>query len=243
MDSSNSISGLQNRVCISVYGETVSVLRANVNRALKLEPAYVELRLDYLRDFFGSLPGLSNIKRDRRLIFTFRARFEGGVSRVSDKLSKQILLQLLSTVGPPTVDIELKTLEQFPELLDSVSDRSDTRLIVSSHNFAGTENKSNLEELVLSSVRKYTPAIVKIVRQANAFDDNLTLLSLYRLSGSISPTKLIAFCSGSLGIYSRIVCVSYGSPFTFASLPGRTTAPGQFDFESISSLLDSWGAK
>jgi 3-dehydroquinate dehydratase I len=230
------------RICISVYGHNLQTLKKNFARALKFEPSYVELRLDYLEDAINCAPKLDDLGRDERQIFTFRARSEGGAARISDKARKTLLLELLSKVAPATVDIEIRTLELFPELLDSTQ-ASGTRLIVSSHDFAGTGKQSDLERLIVLSVRKYTPAVVKIVRGANRFDDNITLLSLYRISEKIRPTKLVAFCVGPLGIFSRLACIGCGSPFTFASLPGKRTAPGQLDAESMISLLSSWGSR
>lgn len=229
-------------VCVSVYGRDFASLRRNIRRALEIHPTYIELRLDYLRNPAKSVSDLTKLERDEEYIFTFRAKSEGGVARVSEEKRKKIILDLLTTIAPPTLDVEIKTLELFPEILDCARE-SGTRLIVSSHDFKRTESRAELEHLVVTSARKYSPAIVKIVRQANSFQDNLVVLSIYRVTERIMPARLIAFCSGQLGIFSRIVCMSCGSPFTFASLPGRKTAPGQLEAGSMISLLKSWRGK
>jgi 3-dehydroquinate dehydratase I len=225
--------------CVSVYARTARGLSEEIERALAFNPAYVELRLDYLRDVLVEIQRLAKRKRRANEIFTFRARREGGISSISDKIRRLILSEIISEISPPILDIEMNTLVIFPEVRDSLR-RSRSKLIVSSHDFARTDPTEKLENLILGAARRYSPSFVKIVRQANDFSDNLRILSLYKLSDKIKPARLVAFCSGPLGIFSRIACVSYGSPFTFASLPNKKTAPGQLDVNSMNLLLDCW---
>ncbi len=230
------------RICVSVYGRDLPELRNNVALAQAFDPGYIELRLDYLSSVLQGLRQLKKLDYQSTEIFTFRSRREGGAGRVSDEILKQILLEIISEITPSMVDVELSTLEAFSEIPDFLgrSGSRKTKLIASSHNFQKTEDLRVLEETVRAAVEQYHPAIVKVVRQANHFDDNLKMLSLYRLSEEIKPARLVAFCMGALGIFSRVACVSYGSPFTYASLPSRETASGQLDVQSMKVLLDSW---
>jgi len=229
-------------ICVSVYGRTIPEINDSINKALAFAPGYLELRLDYLRNIQESLPSLSNLKLRQSDIVTFRAHGEGGRSRVSAKIRERIILQIISEMSPPIVDVEINTLSTLPKILDSLrtSSSKNCALIASSHNFHETEKASDLRNLILDSSRRYSPSIIKIVRWAKEFNDNLAILSLYNLAEKIKPSRLVAFCAGPLGIFSRIACVSYGSPFTFASLPNRGTAPGQLDVRSTKVLLDSW---
>jgi len=235
---------LSDRVCVSIYGRSILELGKNVKRALAFDPGFVEIRLDYLPAITEKIQELAQMDNPGNLIQTYRSNREGGISRVSDENRRRILLELISKTNPAIMDIEIETLESFPDVANSVSRRltsmGNLGLIASSHNFQKTEEREILEKLVLDAAKKYAPKIVKVVRHANQFSDNLVLLSLYRLREKIHPTELIAFCTGSLGIFSRISCVTYGSPFTFASLPDRRTAPGQLDIKAMKTLLDSW---
>jgi 3-dehydroquinate dehydratase-1 len=230
--------GLSRRISVSVYGKSISELTINIGRALSSDPGYIELRLDYLRSIVGNISRLENLKLFPNGIFTFRARAEGGVSRVSDETREGIILEIISKIFPPIIDIEIQTLSARPEIFNSLESKN-TKLIASSHDFQKTESLHELETLVLKAVKHYSPSVVKVVRKANEFDDNLRMLSLYSLAEEIKPTRLVAFCSGALGVFSRIACVSYGSPFTFASLPGLGTAAGQLDVDSMKTILDS----
>jgi 3-dehydroquinate dehydratase I len=236
------------KVCISVYGRTVAELVKNRAAALTLHAGFVELRLDYLRSPLQEISKLKLSGLGSRDLLTFRSGKEGGVARVAEETRRRVLLEIVSKSSPALVDLEIDTLDTFPEVFDALrkKNKSSARigLIASSHNFEKTEDPEELQSLIVKAVKRYSPAIVKVVRRANHFDDNHRMLSLYpRLLQRIRPTRLVAFCIGPLGVFSRIACVSYGSPFTFASLPGRRTAPGQLDALSMKVLLDSWGTK
>jgi len=229
------------KVCVSVYGRTVGELGKNVKQAQVFQPGFVELRLDYITGISDKIDQIGKIRKYPNEIYTFRSRAEGGVSRVSTTSRKGILADIISTISPPLMDMEIKTLDESPEIDDLLKkNNSDINLIVSSHNFQGLESTPQLEDLVLNAARRYSPSFVKIVRTANEFQDNLTMLSLYRLAARIAPARLISFCAGPLGLFSRIACVSCGSPFTFASLPGKSTASGQLDARSMTVLMESW---
>jgi 3-dehydroquinate dehydratase / shikimate dehydrogenase len=226
-------------VCVSVYGSNLVSLIGKLKLARSYDPKLIELRLDYLGPIKPS--ELQEIKRHLQgnEIITFRKRAEGGVAKLDRNSFKNILLDIISVCGPPFVDIEISTLESFPILVDSLR-KSDSRLIASSHNFAETEQTSDLRRLVRIAANRYSPHSVKVVRKANEFNDNLRILSLYKIKDKINPSKLVAFCSGSLGLFSRISCVRFGSPFTYASLPDEATAPGQLDAGSMKTLLAGW---
>src|SRR5947208_6011343 len=72
--------------------------------------------------------------------------------------------------------------------------------------------------------------VLKIVVAAQSLRDNLRILDL--LKKAQKPT--VAFCSGDLGIPSRILCLKYGAPFTYASFnKERTFVPGMLSFEDL----------
>jgi len=234
--------GQSSSVCVSIFGRSIADLKRSASEALTFHPGFLELRLDYLGAAGQSLAELPNTDENTNKILTFRSQNEGGVSRVSDRTRKHILLEVISANPRSLIDVEINTLKSSPEILNALRNSSlESKLIASSHNFRRIEKESELESLVIAAAHRFSPSIVKVVRQANEFSDNLRILSLYKLAQEISPTKLVAFCSGPLGIFSRIACVSYGSPFTFASLPNRKTAPGQLDVQTMTVLLDSWG--
>jgi len=72
-------------------------------------------------------------------------------------------------------------------------------------------------------------------------EDNLRVLRLYDSSiDSNLPKKLNAFCTGKLGICSRVLSLFLGAPFAYTSLPGEPLAAGQLDIDTMRKVL---GAK
>ena len=228
---------LASKVCVSVYGRTASNLKSRISEARKYNPAFIELRLDYLED----PSDIFRISRELlgNEIFTFRSRAEGGMARVSEKHRAEILRMILSSSKPHYVDIEIASLESYPNLAEAAK-QAGSRLISSSHDFQSIESPVKLRNLVRRTHRLHGPFAIKIVRKARSFEDNERILSLYSVSKAITPSRLIAFCAGPLGILSRISCVQLGSPYTYVSLPGEKTAPGQLEVSTMQGLLKKW---
>jgi 3-dehydroquinate dehydratase-1 len=228
---------LASKVCISVYGRSLSDLKERIREARLFDPAFIELRLDYLED----LSDVIKISKDLlgNEICTFRSRAEGGVTRISENRRLEILHSIISQVRPPLIDIEISTLDTEPSLRNQV-ELAGAKLICSSHNFHSIESASKLRRLVQRAHKRNSPYAIKIVRRAGTFDDNRRILSLYKEAEKIVPSKLIAFCAGPMGILSRINCISLGSPFTYVSLPNEKTAPGQLEVSTMQTLLEKW---
>ncbi|MDX1797295.1 MAG: type I 3-dehydroquinate dehydratase, partial [Candidatus Lokiarchaeia archaeon] len=80
--------------------------------------------------------------------------------------------------------------------------------------------------------------IYKIIFSANTFEDNLTPLKLCKEISS-SKKKIISFCMGPLGIFSRISCIIAGSYLTYAYLEeSEKTAEGQIQIEKMKEFYD-----
>ena len=82
-------------------------------------------------------------------------------------------------------------------------------------------------------MKKYSKNI-KIVTFAKTNNDSSRILSLYNNSFNV---KLIAFAMGDFGKMSRVLCLYFGSPFTYVSL-GKPVAPGQFSLDQIKSIVN-----
>ena len=173
-------------VCVSVYGRSLLGLIGRLESARSFNPEFIELRLDYLGSIRTS--DLEEIRRHLRgnEIMTFRKHTEGGLARIDENTRKNILLDIISICRPTFLDIEISTLESLPIIAHSLRN-SNSRLIASSHNFVETEQTSDLRKLVKGVAVRYSPSYVKVVRKANEFDDNLRVLSLYKIIDKSIP--------------------------------------------------------
>ncbi|QQG48529.1 MAG: type I 3-dehydroquinate dehydratase [archaeon] len=212
-------------LCTSISGQSIDDLSSGAGEALSIGSDLVEFRLDTLRDPRpGSLGQLATFLD--RAVLTVRRPGEGGrfPGTESERLT---LIRAAIDQKPAYLDIELETLESYPDLLSSLSS---TRLIASWHDLGRTPPAGDLTR-VLQRARNYR-GVPKIVTTATSPADNLSVLSLYKGSGE--PPA--AFCMGELGIFSRVMAMKYGSPISYVSLPGRSVAPGQLDLKTALEL-------
>ena len=133
------------------------------------------------------------------------------------------LIKKLPRFRPAFVDVELRTLAGKALSRDGLG-----KLIVSWHDQRKTPGKATLLS-IMSRATSYG-GLVKIITTARTAADNLKILSLFDEQGA----RPIAFCMGSLGIFSRVMAMERGTPIAYGSLPGEPTAPGQ---PSIDQLL------
>lgn len=224
-------------VCLSVYGRNLSDLRSKLRLAHGFHPEFLEIRLDYLKQLNNS--DLLEVKKLLRgnEILTIRSPSEGGVNSFNENTRISLLTELISEIEPSFLDIEMSTLRAHPELLVNLESRK-SLLIASFHDFERTPSESKLKRIIQSSPKTRALYAVKIVCKAQRFQDNFRLLSLYDYARKLS-LRLIAFCMGEYGLYSRVACVDRGSPFTYVSLPKEITAPGQLNIEVMKTLLEA----
>ncbi len=217
------------RVCTSLPASSPTSLQAAIEKAFSYGSDYVEVRFDYLDTFnIGELKPVLKKYADR-CVYTCRRADEGGVFR-GDEEARLKVLKNLAEQNPAFIDIELSTLKERPNLIDSLRSEG-ASLIVSWHDLSETPSPDALE-----SVREAASGfgdVAKIVTLAKRFRDNASILSLYR---SAEKSRLIAFCMGELGVVSRVVCALIGSPLTYASLEDDKTAPGQIPVKELKEL-------
>lgn len=232
---------VEQRLCVSVAAANLEELSEKVKRARALRPGFIEFRLDYLRERLDETGTLSKIRRLQRgnEIITLRNNAEGGRFAGNEKSRISLIRTLLHHLDPAFVDVEIQALRSDGKLAREVEE-SGWRLIASHHDLGNSPDQEQLLGILSGALNSLAFAMKKLVCKASIFSDNVTMLSLYDSSlvkRSVNPRKLIAFCVGELGVYSRIECLAHGSPMSYASLPGEAVAPGQLDFNTMKGAL------
>ena len=88
--------------------------------------------------------------------------------------------------------------------------------------------------IYIIDLNKTDGSIFKIILTAQVFDDNIKVLNICKKL-SQQDKKFVCFAMGELGILSRILCVKFGSLWTYGSLEEKT-APGQIKIEKIREI-------
>lgn len=202
---------------------------------LKAECADVlELRVDYLKNFdfkskFFNSKELKNLGKP--IIVTNRKKEEGGRFLGSEEKRIEILTKFRDGLNADYLDIEHSTVRE--KINELIKNKKNTKIIISYHNFNDTPN--NLGD-IYSDMGKLNPDLIKIVTTANSIPDNFRVFDMILGAGN-EGRKIIAFCMGEYGQFSRILSVILGSQITYASCEnGKESARGQFTIDEMCNI-------
>jgi len=206
-------------ICVSVSGNTLNECLDALGEA-----DFAELRLDLI----GLNAGETDVLMSRcpRWIVTVRKEF-------IRKPDSTVIFLVALQHKPGYVDID------FSFFVDNESadirlmlTRFSGKLIMSHHHFDLTPPFSELTELA-DAMYSAGADIVKIACMANATDDNFIVLHLYK-----QYKNLIGFCMGENGHISRIASLFLGEKIAYAAPDyGKPTAPGQFSYSQMKSII------
>ena len=215
------------KTCVSIGEKNPKKLKIILKKSLS-KSDFAEIRFDYLKK--SDIPiVLENSKKNlSRCVCTLRPKSEGGLF-VGKEDERKSILRLIAEYNPFLLDVEFNTIQKDKKL-ESYLKKSKSKLLISWHDFKKTPNESQLKSR-FKKMEKFSN-VVKIVTVAKNVSDTSRLLSLYSIK---SKNKMVAFCMGDQGKFSRILCLHLGSPFTYVSL-GKAIAPGQFSVDEIKSL-------
>ena len=222
-------------LAVSIFAEGEDAFLPQLDCARSKGAEAVEIRADALMQ-----PGVDSVLKMARavrkaklpVIVTCRDNKEGGFREIDFPLRLSILRESIRA-GVDFVDIEYENFKHpdVHSVLTAALEQSETRLILSCHNF--DRPFEDLELLYESILADYPDAIPKIVYKAQHINDCFAAFDL--LHDADRP--LIAFCMGAAGQISRILAKKFGAFLTFASLDDdNATAPGQISIEQMKKL-------
>ncbi len=164
--------------------------------------------------------------------------------------------------GAKYADVEIEAPMDHLEYIKSYARVNGCKLIISYHNFEGTQSLEQLQG-IYDLCRRKGADIVKIVTTANDIYDAVKVLQLYNYkksdreivannymergeeSGSLSNSfgqqqaSLVAFCMGEEGKFTREICLELGAPYTYVALDNScATAPGQYTAQEMEQILN-----
>jgi 3-dehydroquinate dehydratase/shikimate dehydrogenase len=206
------------RICVVIGRTRHKMVAAEIREAGKRGAALIELRID----FVARAPDLKRILAEKPcpMVATVRRPADGGRWSGTEEARQMLLKQCIVSGGFEWVDLET-------DVADTIRRFKSVKRIVSYHNLA--EFPQDLEE-IYARMSRQDADVVKIVVAAQSPADNLRMIKL--MKQATKPT--VAFCSGDLGFPSRILCLKYGAPFTYAAFnKERGVAPGLPSFDEM----------
>lgn len=148
-----------------------------------------------------------------------------------DELQRASLLSRAIEAGAAWIDLEIETSPEWRKPLIDLARSKKCRIIISWHCFGKTPDDKELYEIV-DSLYSAGADVAKIACLSNNRTDSARILTLYS-----KYRNLVAIGMGNKGLITRIAALSLGAPFTFASLEGNSTAPGQIDYIEMEKLI------
>jgi 3-dehydroquinate dehydratase type I len=216
------------RICIPIVETSLEKALRAIQQANRLADL-IELRIDYLKK-----PKIATLLRSRQkpFIITNRRKEEGGRYNGNERERLSLLKEAID-LGAEYIDVELRSEKSM--LLNLLSNKKETQVILSFHDIQKTPSKKELREL-FARITGLGADIVKIVTLARSWEDNFNVLSLISRARKRNQ-KIVAFCMGEKGQMSRIFSPLMGAAWTYASLDvNHPSAPGQLTVEEMRSI-------
>lgn len=217
---------------------TEFTLAASTNR-LADEPAAREHAdcLEFRMDLAATpLEALDDYDGTLSVLATNRAEWEGGEA-ADDDARLDALCEAVAHDAVEAVDIELESMlgGDGKRVRDAARD-ADASVVVSVHDFEGTPLRQDMRGLLGNAV-EYGD-VGKLAVTAQDRQDALDLLTVtHEYAMADEPVATMAM--GEAGRHTRAVAPVYGSKIGYAPVRAAdATAPGQYDLETLRTLVD-----
>ena len=223
------------KFCVSIAIHNSTKLNNVITNAFASGAHLAEIRLDSLNSFsFNQINKLSNVYKNR-LIFTFRSKNQGGLSKISESDRIQKLIQLLD-LKHSIKDIEYDTFLSHSSIFND-----EKNLIVSWHNFKSTPSTNSMENQIkkISTKLKHPEQIIKVVTYANSLNDCNKVFDLYPRFEK-SKFQLLAFCMSETGSITRVLSPILGAPFIYCFTGTKSVAPGQINLNILKEIYSNF---
>ncbi len=217
--------------CITIAENTIEQVIKKLKKAEKYSD-FFEIRIDYLekveKEFLIKL-----CQNSRKFIFTFRAPQEGGKKEIADVEKLSLILWLLDHCSA-LIDVEFFFFKKYYQIFLEKKEKFNN-LLISYHNFEETPSDRKLKG-ILKKMQELCVKNAKVVTFCRKKEDWLRLLMLVAYARELG-ISLVAFGMGEEGKLSRILCLFFGSPFTYVVLDKKeAVAPGQFDIKTAKKI-------
>lgn len=218
------------KICTVVIGETVKEFKENLELIQK-KFEFIELRVDYIKDFNIEL--IDNIAQyvHTEAIFTCRHKDQGG--KFLGSLDEQRnILRVADDLNFSYIDIDLEVYKSI-----GLNREKESKYIVSYHNFDKTPDYIEIIG-ILDEMRQTDADIYKFATLVTEKIDEQVIYKL--LLSKRENENMIALGMGEKGIPTRLIGPLLGSYLTFASVGMNNSAPGQIDLKKMNEFYNNY---
>ncbi|MFP4529864.1 MAG: type I 3-dehydroquinate dehydratase [Halodesulfurarchaeum sp.] len=179
------------------------------------------------------------------VLVTNRPEWEGG-NREDGPERREELLEALTSPAVGAVDLELRALEDprqvtdMAPVLDAARER-DIPIVVSIHDYDHAPSRKTLVDFAHRGCQFGTLAKIAVTPGTHE-----AILELLQATHDLTQEgrTVATMAMGELGAHTRAIAPLYGSKLGYAPVdPAAATAPGQFDLETLASLLETFDVR
>ena len=221
--------------CIPLVPPALASLQEQAQIAARLKPDLIEWRADYFltqtpEGLLEAASVLRDIVPDTPIIFTLRAKNEGGVRDLALPERQQLIGSVLRSRRIDIVDLELASEPVFLTALMSVAKDCGTRVLLAMHDFEHTPPSDVLIDRI-RAMRDRGADIAKLAVMPRSPEDVLRLLDVtIRARREFPALPLCTMSMGALGTITRVAGFLFGSDMAFA-VGQEASAPGQIPID------------
>ena len=231
-------------VCVSLLARTLPELEAEAAQLLAQGPDLIEWRADFFDAVADEAAVLVAAVRLRLLLgatpllFTLRSLREGGRDTGLGEARASALIASVGATGDAAfVDVEMACQVGQLRGIQAACRPSDTRVILSSHDFSATPPAEEL----LARFRHAAALgadVAKVAVMPRCAGDVLVLLDATERAARELSIPLVSMAMGPLGLVTRVFGSRFGSGLTFAS-GAVASAPGQIPLAELLPMLET----
>jgi 3-dehydroquinate dehydratase-1 len=229
-------------ICLPLVAKDGAELLRQAAELTRLAPDLLEWRVDgydQAEDTSACLEALSDLKAAMGsipLIFTCRIHAEGGFKNLSQEVRLELFTAAIASGGVEIVDVEMGNEPAFIEKIKKTARMSDTKLILSYHNFDETPDGTFIHDKLVGA-QEMGADIVKLAVMAKDNADVLTLLgeTLKARTGAVQ-VPIVTMSMGPVGAVTRVAGGLFGSDLTFA-IGKESSAPGQIPIADLRQAM------
>ena len=188
-----------------------------------------------LPQMMSLLAEIRNIAQECALLFTYRTSNEGGSAPGTDGRYHEIVTAAICSGLIDLADIEQSSSDA--RILLREADAAGIPVVLSFHDFKKTPDAGALLARLLS-MQEEGAAVAKIACMPAEERDVTEVLAASAMAREELEIPHVLISMGGAGRVSRVSAEVFGSAFSFGSLSGGGSAPGQLGTEALRRELD-----
>lgn len=233
-------------ICVPIVEKNYDDIIAAATKLASKNIDMVEWRADYFDALLDEeernkiLSALKSILRSNIFLVTVRTKKEGGEAILEQDEMEKLLLSIARTRCADAIDVEYFTYAN-PQPLIATIQSGGALVIASHHDFEKTPSK-NVCYRFLEEMGKADPDIVKLCVMPNDNSDVFELgLAGAEFNSKYPQIPTVIISMKDIGVITRIVPGAFSSCISFGAV-GKTSAPGQVEYNSLKELIEVTGA-